>query len=501
MPCLLIKNGTIVNAHATEKADVLCCKESGKILKIGPNLTCPTPDECEVVDATDRLLLPGGIDTHVHLDMPFMGTRSIDDFEHGTKAGLSGGTTMVCDFIIPSRGQNIIEAYEVWQAKAKDMALSDYTFHMALTYWDEQVAADIPKILNDYGINSFKMFMAYNGVLRMFDNEILKACKVIRKHGGIAQMHAENGDAVEVEQQRVFEDLSITGPEGHYLSRLEDVEAEATKRAIMLGHKTNCPMYIVHVMSKQACDAVIEAKKQGVVCYGEPIAASLGTDGGHQCHHNWRHAAAYVMSPPLRMDGSTPKYLMDMLSIGMLDLTGTDNCTFNANQKALGKDDFRKIPNGVNGIEDRMSVIWEKGVHAGRMSAERFVAVTSTTAARIFNMYPQKGVIAEGSDADIVVWNDKATRVISAKTHHHAVDFNIFEGLEVHGVPEVTVCRGNVAFTRSDDKFHVPKGYGKYVTRKPFAQYVYDKIFAKEKDYQYKGVDRPAYDGPVIQLD
>ena len=173
----------------------------------------------------------------------------------------------------------------------------------------------------------------------------------------------------------------------------------------------------------------------------------------------------------------------------------------NANQKALGKDDFRKIPNGVNGIEDRMSVIWEKGVHAGRMSAERFVAVTSTTAARIFNMYPQKGVIAEGSDADIVVWNDKATRVISAKTHHHAVDFNIFEGLEVHGVPEVTVCRGNVAFTRSDDKFHVPKGYGKYVTRKPFAQYVYDKIFAKEKDYQYKGVDRPAYDGPVIQLD
>ena len=394
---ILIKNGTIVNAHETRKADVLC--ENGLIKEVGENLTAP--ENAEIIDATNKLLLPGGIDTHVHLDMPFMGTRSIDDFYHGTRAGISGGTTMVCDFVIPARGQSILEAYKIWREKSDHMALSDFTFHMALTWWDESVARDIETVVKEYGINSFKMFMAYNGVLRMYDNEILEACKVIRKYGGIAQMHAENGDVVAMEQKRLVCELCITGPEGHYMSRPEDVEAEATKRALMLGHRTNCPMYIVHVMSKQAAEMVLDAKKQGVVCYGEPIAASLGTSGKHYCHNCWRHAAAFVMSPPLRLDDSTPKYLMDLLGCGLLDLTGTDNCTFNANQKALGKDDFRKIPNGVNGIEDRMSVIWEKGVYAGKMTPERFVAVTSTTAARIFNMYPKKGVIQAGSDADI----------------------------------------------------------------------------------------------------
>ena len=238
----------------------------------------------------------------------------------------------------------------------------------------------------------------------------------------------------------------------------------------------------------------------GAVCFGEPIAASLGVDGSNYCHTCWRHAAAYVMSPPIRMDPSTPTTLVDLLSIGLLDLTGTDNCTFNAHQKALGKDDFRKIPNGVNGIEDRMSVIWEKAVHNGRMSKERFVEVTSTTAARIFNCYPQKGVIAEGSDADIVIWNANATRTISAKTHHHAVDFNIFEGQVVHGVPEITIAGGVIAYTREDDKFHVDLGHGKYVPRKPWAPYVYDRIISKEGDYQYKAVNRKPYEGPVLDL-
>jgi len=259
-------------------------------------------------------------------------------------------------------------------------------------------------------------------------------------------------------------------------------------------------MYIVHVMSKQAADAVIAGKQMGAVCYGEPIAASLGVDGNEYCHTCWRHAAAYVMSPPLRMDPTTPGSLMDQLACGLLDLTGTDNCTFNANQKALGKDDFRKIPNGVNGIEDRMSVIWEKGVHNGKMSPNRFVEVTSTTAAKIFNMYPQKGVIEEGSDADIVIWNPTASRVISAKTHHHAVDFNIFEGQTVHGVPEITIAGGKIAYTRSDDKFHVEQGHGKFVARKPWAPFVYDRIISKEGNYEYKAVMRPAYSGPVLDI-
>ena len=243
----------------------------------------------------------------------------------------------------------------------------------------------------------------------------------MKKVGGIGQVHAENGDVI-VENVSKLLAAGITGPEGHPMSRPEEVEAEATYRACVIANQTKCPLYVVHVMSKSAANIIMDKRKEGNVIFGEPIAASLACNGTHYYHTCWRHAAAYVMAPPLREDVTTPDFLMKLLADGHLQCTGTDNCTFTSKQKAMGINDFTKIPNGVNGLEDRMAVIWERGVHAGVMTAERFVGATSTVAARIFNIYPRKGVIAPGSDADVVVWNPDKTRVISAETHHHAVD-------------------------------------------------------------------------------
>jgi len=277
-----------------------------------------------------------------------------------------------------------------------------------------------------------------------------------------------------------------------------EVEGEATHRAIVMANQVHCPLYIVHVMSKSAAQEVVTARKRGCIVYGEPIAASLATDGSHYWNRCWRHAAAHVMSPPLRPDPSTPNYLMDLLACGDLQLTGTDNCTFNTSQKALGKDNFAAIPNGVNGVEDRMSLIWEKGVHSGKMDPCRYVAVTSTNAAKIFNIYPRKGRIAVGSDADIVVWDPEATRVISKDTHHHACDFNIFEGMEVHGVPVVVVTGGRVVL--EDGKLQVTQGAGRFVHTPGNNPIIYDRVRQRERVRRPVPVPREPYTGEVFDL-
>ncbi|XP_063307236.1 dihydropyrimidinase isoform X1 [Pelobates fuscus] len=492
---ILIKGGKVVNDDFSFLADVYI--EGGLVKDVGLNLCPAKPESIKVIDATGKLVIPGGIDTHTHFQFPFMSSQSIDDFYQGTKAAVAGGTTMIIDFAIPRKGSSLIEAYNTWRGWADPKVCCDYSLHVAVTWWSDKVKEEMGILARDKGVNSFKMFMAYKDLYMVHDIELYQAFTCCKDIGAIAQVHAENGDLI-AEGAKKMLSLGITGPEGHELCRPEEVEAEATQRAITIANSVNCPLFVVHVMSKSAAKVIANARREGKVVFGEPIAAGLGTDGTNYWHKEWSHAAAHVMGPPLRPDPSTPKYLMNLLANDDLSVTGTDNCTFNTCQKALGKDDFTKIPNGVNGVEDRMSVVWEKGVHSGIMDENRYVAVTSSIAARIFNMYPQKGRIAKGSDADIVIWDPEATRTISAKTHHQAVNFNIFEGMVCHGVPLVTIAGGRVVY--ENGVLHAVPGHGKYIPRKPFSDYVYRRILQRDEVCQPVPVERKPYTGEVIKI-
>ncbi|CAL2040746.1 unnamed protein product [Caenorhabditis brenneri] len=487
---LLIKNGTIVNDDAMFKSDVLV--HDGKIVEIAPSIQ-PTPG-LEVVDATDRLVIPGGIDPHTHMQLPFMGEVAKDDFHRGTEAAVAGGTTMIIDFVIPTKGESLLVAYDRWRGWADPKVVCDYGLSMAITSWSPQIAEEMAMVTKaDYGINSFKFFLAYAGVFMVRDEEFYQGMLQCAKLRALARVHAENG-AVIAERCEHLLSSGITGPEGHTQSRPEELEAEATFRACTMASQANCPLYVVHVMSKGAAAAIAHHRKKGAVVFGEPIAAGLATDGSHYYNEDWLHAARYVMSPPLSRDPSTPNALMRLLAAGELHLTATDNCTFDCHQKSLGKDDFTKIPNGVNGVEDRMSVVWDRGVHAGIIDPMKFVAVTSTMAAKIFNCYPQKGRIAVGSDADIVIWNANATRTISKDTHHHAIDFNIFEGMQVHGVPETTICRGRIVW--ANGQLRTVQGAGRFVPLPPDSQIVFSAVDNRGKALKPVKVIRTPYEAP-----
>jgi len=488
---LHIKGGRIVNHDQIFFADILV--EDGIISEIGENLI--VPGGTKVVEAKGKLIIPGGIDTHTHLDFFFMGTRTSDDFYSGTKAALAGGTTTIMNYISGNRNVPLLEAFNVYKAKAEKKSCCDYAFHSIISHYDEKVAKDMEILAKEKGINSFKVFMAYKD-WTISEEDMIKVFKKCKELGAIPLVHPENGNLIEECTQKI-KALGITGPEGHLLSRPEFLEAEATNRALAVAQEVNSPVYIVPVNSKSSAQAVSEAKRRGVVAFGEAIAAGLGCDGSNYYNKCWRHSAAHVMSPPLRDDSSTPGFLMDLLANGDLECTGTNHCTFNTNQKALGKDDFSKIPNGVNGVEDRMSIIWDKGVHTGKMDPCKFVAVTSTNAAKVFNIYPRKGYIGKGSDADIVVWDPEATRVISATSHHQAVDFNIFEGMKCHGVPLTVISNGKVVYENGE--LNVVQGTGRYVETPCFSDYVYKRVAIRDNIKPVK-VEREAYAGPVVEF-
>ncbi|PIA60132.1 hypothetical protein AQUCO_00400788v1 [Aquilegia coerulea] len=406
--------------------------------------------------------MPGGIDPHTHLGMEFMGTETIDDFFSGQAAALAGGTTMHIDFVIPVDG-SLTAGFEVYTEKAKRSCM-DYGFHMAITKWDEVVARDMEVMVKEKGINSFKFFLAYKGSLMISDELLLQGFKKCKSLGALAMVHAENGDAVAEGQRRMI-DLGITGPEGHALSRPPELEGEATSRAIRLAGFVNTPLYVVHVMSIDAMEEIAKAHKSGQKVVGEPVVSGLVLDDSWLWDNDFSTAAKYVMSPPIRKRGHD-KALQAALSTKILQLVGTDHCTFNSTQKALGIDDFRKIPNGVNGIEERMHLIWDTMVESGQISVTDYVRITSTECAQIFNIYPKKGAVLAGSDADIIILNPNSSFEISARSHHSRSDTNVYEGRRGKGKVEVTIAGGKVVWEH--DELNVVPGSGRYIEMPPF---------------------------------
>ncbi|MGZ3183145.1 MAG: dihydropyrimidinase [Telluria sp.] len=455
----LIRGGTVVNADRAFRADVLC--EGDKIVAVGPNLQAPAG--AEIVDAGGQYVMPGGIDPHTHMQLPFMGTVTADDFFTGTAAGLAGGTTTIIDFVIPDPKQRLMDAYNTWRGWAKKSA-GDYTFHVAVTWWDDSVHADMGTLVREHGVNSFKHFMAYKNAIMADDETLVKSFRRSLELGAIPTVHAENGELV-FQLQRELIAKGITGPEGHPLSRPPEVEAEAANRAIAIANVLGTPIYIVHVSCAESLEAITRARAKGQRVYGEALAGHLTIDDSVYHLEDKEAARAYVMSPPFR-----GKHHQDALWRGLqggnLHTTATDHCTFCAGQKAAGKDDFTKIPNGCGGIEDRMQVVWDAGVNTGRLTPSEFVKVTSTNAAQIFNIYPRKGVVAVGADADLVVWDPQGTRTISASTQFNKGDFNVFEGRTVKGINTHTIAAGKVVFAKGD--LRAAEGAGRYVERPAF---------------------------------
>jgi dihydropyrimidinase len=428
--------------------------------------------------------MPGGIDPHTHMQLPFMGTVASEDFYTGTAAGLAGGTTMIIDFVIPAPQQNIMEAYHQWREWSQK-AVADYSFHVAITWWDETVHADMQTLVEKYGVNSFKHFMAYKGAIMATDEILVNSFNRALELGAICTVHAENGDMVAQLQNKIFE-MGITGPEGHPLSRPPEVEGEAASRAISIANVYGVPLYVVHVSTKQSLEAITRARNAGQKVFGEVLTGHLLIDESVYLDKNFESAAAHVMSPPFRAKEHQDALWKGILS-GNLQTTATDHCCFCNDQKAAGKDDFRITPNGTAGIENRMEVLWHHGVNTGLLNMNEFVKLTSTNAAQIFNIYPRKGTIAIGADADIVVWDPEATKIISAKTHHQNIDFNIFEGMKVKGCASHTISAAKVVYANGELK--VKRGAGRYIDRPAYASF-YQGLDVQAEINKPKSVNR-----------
>lgn len=473
----VIKGGTVVTADLTYKADVLV--EGGRIAAIGPGLKGD-----EVLDATGCYVMPGGIDPHTHLEMPFMGTYSSDDFESGTRAGLSGGTTMVVDFALPNQGESLLDALKRWDNKST-RANCDYSFHMAVTWWGEQVFNDMEVVVRERGINTFKHFLAYKGALMVNDDELYASFMRLAELGATPMVHAENGDVVAELSAKLLREGN-TGPEAHAYSRPPQVEGEATNRAIMIADMAGAPLYVVHVSCEDSHEAIRRARMQGKRVWGEPLIQHLTLDESEYFNKDWDHAARRVMSPPFR-NKQHQDSLWAGLASGSLSVVATDHCAFTTEQKRYGVGDFTKIPNGTGGLEDRMPMLWTHGVATGRLTMNEFVAVTSTNVAKILNCYPQKGAILVGADADIVVWDPEKEKTITAGSQQSAIDYNVFEGHHVKGLPRFTMTRGQVAVY--DGEIRTQEGHGRFVAREPNA--TVNKALS-----QWKGLTAPQ---PVVR--
>ncbi|CAH8525267.1 unnamed protein product [Heterobilharzia americana] len=487
---LLVKGGKVVNDDRMFVADIYI--EDGVIRQVGSQLSIP--GGVRVIDASGKLVIPGGVDPHTCFESSCFGQATSDDFYSGTRAALAGGTTTIINCIAPTQSTSMLDMYEKCRQSADIKACCDYAVHIIVPQYDAKISKEMELLVKEKGVNSFRVFLSDVCGLLMDDGDLFEVSKRCRDLGAVLQVHAENGKLVKILESKMYND-GITGPEGCLYAHPEMAEVEATHRALSIADAAGCPVYILQVTSPKAAHHICEARWRGNIVVGETLAAALGADGNHYKHNCWRHAAGYVLSPPLRANPNTPDELMHYVATGVLECTASGHCVFKAEQKAIGKDDFRKIPSGVNGVEDRLSLVWEKGVISGIMDPCKFVAVTSTNAAKVFNLYPQKGRIEVGSDADLVIWDGDATRTISVKTNHENVDFNIFEGVQCHGVPVFVITAGRVVL--EDGELRVSQGAGRFISALPFSPYIYERTKRLKLLRSVKPIMRDSYTGPV----
>ena len=458
---LLIKNGRVITADADYIADIFI---DGEVVKaIGEDLPMKATKE---IDATGKFIFPGGIDPHVHLDMPFMGTFSSDNYQTGTQAALFGGTTMVIDFVLQKQGNSLQAALDEWRSRSDNNCLGDYSFHMAVTDFNDNTKREIKGMIEKEGITSFKTFMAYKGALMIDDRQMVGLMEEVKQHGGLINVHATNGDMIDylIAKHRSEGKLS---PLYHYLSQPEVTEAEASERFADMAYYTGCPGYIVHLTCEGALNAVRNATRRNQKVFVETCIQYLLLDAS--LYEKNFDGAKWVMSPPLRQKKDQDT-LWAGINQGLVQVVATDHCPFKWDQKLMGKDDFSKIPNGHPAIENRMELLYSEGVHKGKITLNKYVEVTSTNPAKIFGMFPRKGTIAVGSDADIVIFDPTEKHTITAKGHHMNVDYSAYEGWSVTGKVKTVLLRGKVAI--DNNQCYLDKGNGKFIKRSKVSQII-----------------------------
>lgn len=451
---LLIKNGRIITASEDQVADIFI--EGEKIMAIGKDL----PMKAETtIDASGRLVFPGGIDPHVHLDMPFMGTYSSDNYETGTRAALFGGTTMVIDFILQKQGASLQAALNEWRSRSDNNCVGDYSFHMAVTDFNADTKKEISHFINEEGISSFKTFMAYKGALMIDDRQMTALMQEVKKQGGLVTVHATNGDMIDYLVDRNRSEGN-RAPLYHYLSQPEITEAEASGRFADMAHYTGCPGYIVHLTCEGALNAVRRSTRRNQSILVETCIQYLLLDAS--LYEKDFEGAKWVMSPPLR-EKKDQEHLWAGINQGLVKVVATDHCPFKWEQKLMGEKDFSKIPNGHPAIEHRMELLYSEGVNKGRITLNKYVEVACTNPAKIFGMFPRKGTIGIGSDADLVIFDPEETHTISASSHHMNVDYSAYEGWKLTGKVKTVILRGKLAIDNNECK--IAKGYGQFIKR------------------------------------